>query len=78
MINMIAQMLRNGNPQQVMQQLQAMAGQNPQIKQALDQLRVANYQMQQSGMGIKQYTLQYAKQNNVDLQQLMAALGYKQ
>jgi hypothetical protein len=75
---MIAQMLRTSNPQQVMQQLQMMAGQNPQIKQALDQFRIASYQMQQSGMGMKQYAIQYARQYNVDLQQLMATLGCKQ
>lgn len=55
----VLNILGNGkNPNQIIQQLIA---QNPQAQVLLNQ-------MQQSGMSMKDFTLQYAKQNNIDLQ----------
>ncbi len=51
--------LSGGNVNQV---LQTMAKQNPQAQAILNQ-------MQQSGMTPKQYVMQYAKQNNIDINQ---------
>ena len=48
----------NVNPQQIVQQL---IQQNPQAQ-------VLFNQMQQSGMSMRDFTLQYAKQNNINLQ----------
>lgn len=75
-MNMFAQLMRGcNNPQQFMQQLQTMAQNNPQAQQALQQFSVANNQMQQSGMSMKQYALQYAKQNGYDIQQIVNSLS---
>lgn len=57
--NYVLNVLGNGqNPNQIIQQ---MISQNPQAQILLNQ-------MQQSGMSMKDFTLQYAKQNNIDLQ----------
>ena len=63
--NLIIQMMTNGqNPNQVVQQL---VHQNPQAQVILNQ-------MQQSGMSMKDFTLQYAKQNNINLQPILNTL----
>ena len=57
--NLIIQMITNGqNPQQVIQQ----------IVQKNPQAQILMNQMQQSGMSVKDFTLQYAEQNNINLQ----------
>lgn len=68
MANAIIQILTNGqNPNQVLQQ---MISQNPQAQ-------ILFNQMQQSGMSIKDFTLQYAKQNNINLQPTLNILSQK-
>lgn len=75
-MNMFAQLIRGCNsPQQFMQQLQTMAQNNTQAQQALQQFNIANNQMQQSGMSMKQYALQYAKQNGYDINQIANSLS---
>ena len=60
-INMITQIMMNGqNPNQIVQQ---MLQQNPQAQ-------VLFNQMQQSGMSPKDFVLQYAKQNNIDIKKV--------
>lgn len=54
-----------GNPQQVIQQ---MINQNPQAKILMNQ-------MQQSGMSMRDFTLQYARQNNINLQPILQQLN---
>ena len=54
-----------GNPQQVLQQ---MINQNPQAKILMNQ-------MQQSGMRVRDFTLQYARQNNINLQPILQQLN---
>ena len=57
-INAIMQMIGgNMNPQQI---LQNMMNQNPQVRAMMNQI-------QQSGMSPQEYLNQYAKQNNIDL-----------
>jgi hypothetical protein len=63
------------NPQQVLQQIQHMAQNNPQFSAALNQFNIANNQMRQSGMSMKQYVLQYAKQNGCNPQQIINDLS---
>ncbi len=59
MMQILAQISRGGaNPQQIIQQ---MIANNPQAKIVLNQMR-------QSGMSPKEFTMQYAKQNSIDLQ----------
>ena len=69
--NPILQMLMNGgNPQQIIQNLMQ---NNPQA-------RAMYQQMQNSGMQPKDFVLQYAKQNNIDIQpyiNMMNQKGYK-
>lgn len=66
--NLILQIVTNGqNPNQV---LQNMIRQNPQAQ-------ILFNQMQQSGMSIKDFTLQYAKQNNINLEQTLNILSQK-
>lgn len=61
-VQMILQMMMGGqNPQQIMQ---SVVQQNPQIQVLLNQA-------QQSGMTPQQYAMQYAKQNNINLQPLI-------
>lgn len=64
--NIINFILANaGNPQQV---IQNMIAQNPQVQ-------VLFNQMQQSGMSMRDFTLQYAKQNNINLQPILQQLN---
>ena len=66
--NLIIQMMNNRqNPNQVVQQL---VQQNPQAQVILNQ-------MQQSGMSMKDFTLQYAKQNNINLQPILNTLSQR-
>jgi ABC-type branched-subunit amino acid transport system substrate-binding protein len=67
-VNMITQIMMNGqNPNQIVQQ---MIQQNPQAQ-------VLFNQMQQSGMSIKDFTMQYAKQNNLNLEQIINVLSQR-
>lgn len=67
-INFILQTVNGGvNPQQV---IQNMIMQNPQAQ-------VLFNQMQQSGMSMKDFTLQYAKQNNINLQPVLSQLNQR-
>lgn len=54
-----------GNPQQV---VQTMINQNPQAKILMNQ-------MQQSGMSMRDFTLQFARQNNINLQPILQQLN---
>lgn len=64
----IFQMINNGqNPNQLIQQ---MINNNPQAQ-------VLFNQMQQSGMSAKDFTLQYAKQNNVNIQPILNMLSQR-
>lgn len=61
-INFILQTMNSGvNPQQLLQQ-------NPQAQVLMNQ-------MQQSGLSMRDFTLQYAKQNNIDLQPIIQQLN---
>lgn len=62
-INFILQSAQN--PQQVVQQI---INQNPQAKILMNQ-------MQQSGMSMRDFTLQYARQNNINLQPILQQLN---
>lgn len=65
MMNFFAQMLNMGsNPQQIFQN---MIYQNPQVQVAINQ-------MQQSGMSPREYALQYAKQNNINISPMINML----
>lgn len=67
-INSVLQMISNGqNPNQLIQQ---MISQNPQAQ-------ILFNQMQQSGMSAKDFTMQYAKQNNINLQPILNMLSQK-
>lgn len=72
MMTLMNLMKQGQNPQQIMMQMQQMANGNPQMQQALNQMNIANAQMQQSGMSMKQYAMQYARQNNIDIQQVIS------
>ena len=62
----LTQMLSMGNnPQQI---LQNMANQNPQVNALINQ-------MQQSGLTPKQFVMQYAKQNNINIQPFINAMN---
>jgi hypothetical protein len=63
-INFILQTMTSGiNPQQLIQQ-------NP-------QMQVLMNQMQQSGMSMRDFTLQYAKQNNINLEPILQQLNQR-
>lgn len=70
-LNTINQFLLSGqNPQQIVNN---MIMQNPQYKMLFNQV-------QSSGLSMKDFVLQYAKQNNIDIQPILNALnqrGYK-
>lgn len=67
-INMITQIMMNGqNPNQIVQQ---MIQQNPQAQ-------ILFNQMQQSGMSMKDFTMQYARQNNINLQPIISTLNQR-
>lgn len=63
-MQILMQMMSSGNPQQMMQN---MVRQNPQINAILNQQK-------QSGMSMEQFTRQYAKQNNIDLNPMINAM----
>ena len=64
----IMQVLNTGvNPQFTLHQL---VSQNPQLQVMLNQA-------QQSGMSPRDYALQYAKQNNINIQPLVNMLGQR-
>lgn len=66
--NIFSQYLGMGsNPQQIFQN---MIASNPQIQVALNQ-------MQQSGLSSKDYVLQYAKQNNIDITPMINMLSQR-
>ena len=65
---MLMQMLSMGNnPQQIIQNIVA---QNPQVQAVFNQ-------MQQSGMTPQQYVMQYAKQNNINIQPLVNMMNQR-
>lgn len=70
-MNLLMNLMTGGNnPQQIMQNL---AKQNPNVNAILTQ--VSN-----SGMSMKDFTMQYAKQNNINLQpfiDMMSQRGIK-
>ena len=59
-LNMLMSLL-SGNPQQMMNN-------NPQFKAILNQA-------QNSGMSMRDFTMQYAKQNNIDIQPMLDMLA---
>ena len=62
------QMMTNGqNPNQVVEQI---ISKNPQAQ-------ILFNQMKQSGMSIKDFTLQFAKQNNINIDQILNTLSQK-
>lgn len=68
MMQMLMQLLTMGNnPQQIIQDLMV---KNPQAQIVLNQ-------MQQSGMSPKQYAMQYARQNNINLQPFINTMGQR-
>ena len=68
LINMIIQIMSNGqNPSQIIQQ---MLQQNPQAQ-------VLFNQMQQSGMSTKDFTMQYARQNNINIDSILNSLAQR-
>ena len=67
-MNMLMQMLSMGsNPQQI---IQSIAAQNPQVQAVFNQ-------MQQSGMTPQQYAMQYAKQNDINIQPLVNMMNQR-
>ena len=67
-INMITQIMTNGqNPNQIIQQ---MLRQNPQAQ-------VLFNQMQQSGMSMKDFTMQYVRQNNINIDAILNGLSQR-
>lgn len=67
-VNLIMQMMTNGqNPNQVVEQI---ISKNPQAQ-------ILFNQMKQSGMSIKDFTLQFAKQNNINIDQILNTLSQK-
>ena len=69
------------NPMNILMQLMSM-GQNPQqitnqILSQNPQLKVVFNQMQQSGMSTKDYVMQYAKQNNIDIRPMLDMFNQK-
>ena len=67
-VNLIMQMLTNGqNPNQVVEQL---ISNNPQAQALFTQ-------MKQNNMSIKDFTLQYAKQNNINIETILNSLSQR-
>lgn len=66
--NMVLQFLSNGqNPNQIIQQA---INQNPQFQ-------ILYNQMKQSGMSMRDFTLQYARQNNINIEPTLNVLSQK-
>lgn len=67
-VNLIMQMLTNGqNPNQVVEQ----------VINKNQEAQVLFNQMKQSGMSIKDFTLQYARQNNINIEEILNGLSQK-
>lgn len=67
-VNLIMQMMTNGqNPNQVVEQ----------IISKNQEAQVLFNQMKQSGMSIKDFTLQFAKQNNINIEEILNTLSQK-
>lgn len=67
-MNMLMSLLQGGgNPQQYMQSI---IKQNPQLNAVFNQ-------MKQSGLSAKDFTIQFAKQNNINLEPFIQALRGK-
>lgn len=67
-MNMLMQFMgMSNNPQQIINNLMM---QNPQAQMVMNQ-------MQQSGMSTKDFVLQYAKQNNIDINPMVQMLQKK-
>ena len=62
--NIMQSILQGGNPQQMVQQIMQS---NPRVNAIINQ-------MKQSGMTPEQYVRQYAKQNNIDIDQVVKNL----
>lgn len=66
--NLIIQMMTNGqNPNQVIEQ----------IISKNQEAQILFNQMKQSGMSVKDFTLQYARQNNVNIQPILNILSQR-
>lgn len=66
-MSFLMQLLTQGNPEQVMQN---MVQKNPQFNAILNQAK-------RSGMSMKDFTLQYAKQNGIDIQPMLNMLSQR-
>lgn len=67
-VNLIMQMITNGqNPNQVVEQ----------VINKNQEAQVLFNQMKQSGMSIKDFTLQYARQNNINIEEILNMLSQK-
>ena len=67
-VNLIMQMMTNGqNPNQVVEQ----------IISKNQEAQILFNQMKQSGMSIKDFTLQYAKQNNINIETILNTLSQR-
>lgn len=67
-VNLIMQIMTNGqNPNQVVEQ----------IISKNQEAQVLFNQMKQSGMSIKDFTLQFARQNNINIDQILNTLSQK-
>lgn len=65
LVNTIIQIMSNGqSPNQIIQQI---LNQNPQAQ-------ILFNQMNQSGMSPKEFTMQYAKQNNINIDAILNSL----
>lgn len=68
-MNLLMQFMNMGNnPQQI---INSIIRQNPQVNAVINQMR-------QSGMTYKEFALQYAKQNNIDINPMMQMLQQNQ
>lgn len=71
--------MQSNNPIQFINQVMSM-GKNPQniVQQLVNQNQQFQYvfnQVKQSGMSMKDYTLNFAKQNNMDINSLIQAMS---
>lgn len=67
-VNLIMQMITNGqNPNQVVEQ----------VINKNQEAQILFNQMKQSGMSIKDFTLQYARQNNINIEDILNILSQK-
>ena len=66
-MSFLMKLLTQGKPEQVMSK---MVQQNPQFNAILNQAK-------RSGMSMKDFTLQYAKQNGIDIQPMLNMLSQR-